>query len=94
MVFIDFRLPLAPSGGRRKRFGNGFSIHFVGESNLRIMSWIVGLGAVAGGLSAASSDRADRTWPQIAQSSELMKNLGALGFQFRQGIRHVWWPLC
>ena len=61
MVLIDFGLSLPPGGGRRKRFGDGFSFDFTCESNLGIVARVVGFGAVAGRFSAAARDRADRT---------------------------------
>lgn len=78
MVLIDFRLRLALGRGRRKRFGDGFPVHFSRESNFWIVSRVFGLGAVAGRFSAAASDGADRILAQIAENGELTKNLGAL----------------
>src|ERR1035437_7277521 len=92
MVLIDFRLCLTPGGGRRKRFGDGFSFDLTCESNLGIVSRVVGLGAMAGWLSATARDSADRTWAQIAKGGELTKDFGSLGFQLRQRIRHKGWP--
>src|SRR6266567_1600942 len=83
MVLVNFGLCLAPSRRRGERFGHGFSVHFPGEPNLRIMSPIFGLGTMAGRLSAAASHRADRTLAQVAEGAELTKNLGTLGFQLR-----------
>ena len=47
LVLSDLGLRLAQSGGRRKRFSDGLSIHSACESNLRIMSLIAGLDAMA-----------------------------------------------
>ena len=88
MVLVDFRLRFAPDGGRRKRFGDRFAVYLTGESDLWIVSRIVGFGAVTGGLPTTASDGANGTGTQIAEGSELLKNLRALGFQFRQGIGH------
>jgi hypothetical protein len=85
MILIDFRLRLAPGGGRGKRFGNGFAFNSPRQSNLGIVAWVVWLGAMAGWFSATARDRADGTRAQIAQAGELTKDLGALGFQIRQG---------
>jgi len=84
MVFIDFGLRLAPSRGRRKRFGNGLSVHFPCEANLRIVSWVCGLCAMASRFSATARNSADRTWTQIAEAGEVTQYLGSLGFQLRQ----------
>src|SRR5580700_5785916 len=84
MVLIDFGLCLAPGGRRRKRFGDCFSIDFTCQPNLGIVSRIVRFGAVAGRFSAAASDSTDRTRAQIAEGSEMTKDFGAFGFQFRQ----------
>ena len=86
MVLIDFGLCLPPGGGRRKRFGDGSSFDFTGKSNLGIVPWVVGFGAVAGRFSAAARNRADRTRAQIAGGGELTKDFRALGWQLRQRI--------
>ncbi len=66
----------------------------MGETDLRVMSWVVGLGTVASGLSAAPGDRTDRPRTQITECRDLVKNLGAFGFQFGQEIWHVVSLLC
>jgi len=88
MVLLDFGLSLPTGDGRRKRFSDGSSCDFTGQSNLRIVPWVMGFGAVAGRFSAAARNRADRTRAQIAERSELTKDWGALGFQLWQRIRH------
>jgi hypothetical protein len=81
MILVDFRLRLAPGSRGRKRFGDGLAVHSSSEPNLGIMSPIFRLGAMTCWLSAAASNRADRACAQIAESAELVKDLGSLGFQ-------------
>lgn len=88
MVLIDFRLGFAPCSGGRKRLGDGFPVNFAGQANLRIVTRVVGPGAMAGRFPAAAGDGADRTRAQIAQASELMKDFAAFGFQLRERFRH------
>jgi hypothetical protein len=80
MILIDFGLCLAPSGGRRKRFGDSLSFDLACESNLGIVPRVVGLGAVASWFSTAAGNRTDRTWAQVAEGGELTKDFGTLGF--------------
>ena len=88
MVLIDFRLRLAPGGGRRKRFGYAFPVDLTCQPNLGIVSGIVGFGAVAGRFAAAAHDRTDGARAQIAEGGELVKDSGAFGFQFAQRVWH------
>jgi len=80
MVLIDLGLRFAPCRGRRKRFGNGSTVHSPCQADLRIMSRIVGFSAVTGWLSATARDGTDRTRTQIAESGELAEDFGTLGF--------------
>jgi hypothetical protein len=89
VVLIDFGLRFAPSGGRRKRLGDGLALHLACKPKLRYVPWVLGLGTVARRLSATARDRADRTLAQIAEGSELTKDLGAFGFPLQQRIGHT-----
>src|SRR6516164_6392339 len=58
------------------------------RAKLRIMSWVVVFGAVAGRLATAAGYGGDGTGSQIAQAEELLQELGSLRFQSSQIIRH------
>jgi hypothetical protein len=59
MIRLDFRFGPVPSGRGRERFSDRLASHFAGKSQLRIMAGVVGLGAMAGGFSAAARHCAD-----------------------------------
>ena len=77
MILIDFRLGFAPCGGGRKRLGDGFPVNFAGQANLRVVTRVVGLGAMAGRLTAAAHHGRDGTGPKITEAQELFEQPGS-----------------
>src|SRR5205807_10237129 len=90
----DFLLRLAQRGGIGKGFGHGFTRHAASQAKLRIMSRVVVFSAVAGRLAAASGHGGDGTGSQITQGEELFQELGSLGLQRGEVIRHKGLLLC
>jgi len=76
------------SGGRGEGFGERPPLDGAGEAHLRVVPGIVGLGAMAGGFSAAAGNGANRAWAEIAQRGDLAQDAGAFRFQSGQGIGH------
>src|SRR5438034_4942426 len=58
------------------------------EAKLRIMSRVVVFGAVAGRLAAASGHGGNGARSQITQAEELLQELGSLGLQSGEIVRH------
>src|ERR1700737_1539931 len=58
------------------------------------MSRVVGFGAVAGRLAAASGHSGNGAWSQITQAEELLQEFGSLGLQRGEGVRHKGSPFC
>jgi hypothetical protein len=52
------------------------------------MTGIVWFGAMAGRLTAAPDDSANRTWAKISQAKKLFLKLGALGFEGSESVGH------
>ena len=88
MVLVYLGLRLATGGRRRKGFADGPPIDLARQSDLRIMARIVRFGAMATRFTATTTNCADRTGAQIAQGSELAKDLGSLSFQFLKRFGH------
>jgi len=86
MIFVDLGLGLLEGGGGGKRFSHRFAVDGARETKLRIVAGIVGLGTVAGGLTASTDDGGNRAWAEIAEGSDLVQDLGALSFKSRQRI--------
>ena len=62
--------------------------HAASETELRVMSRVVVLGALAGRLAAAAHDRGKGAGSQITQAEELLQQLGSFGLQSSDIIRH------
>ena len=84
----DLQLSLAQSGRVRKRFRHRLTRRSASQPELRIVTRIVRLGAMAGWLSTAPNNGGNRAWPQIAQAQELFQKLGALGLQSSKIVGH------
>jgi hypothetical protein len=76
------------SGRGSKGLGHGLPIDGTGQAKLGGVTRIVGMSAMASGLSAAARDGANRAWAQIAKVADLAQDLRALDFQSRQRIWH------
>jgi hypothetical protein len=81
----DFALGFAEGCGDGKGLGDGLAVDFADETKLQIVAWIVGLGAMTVGFTAAAGDGADGTWAKITEDQELLQDGGALGFQIGKG---------
>ena len=84
----DFLLRLAQRGGIGKGFCHRPAGHAACEAKLRIMSRVVVFGAVAGRLAAASGHGGNGARSQITQAEELLQELGSLGLQGGEIVRH------
>ncbi len=84
----DFLLRLAQRGGIGKGFCHRPAGHAACEAKLRIMSRVVVFGAVAGRLAAASGHGGNGARSQITQAEELLQELGSLGLQSGEIVRH------
>jgi len=73
----------------REGFGHGSARHSSGQAELRIVTRIVGFGAMAGWLSTAMGHRRNRTGPEVTQMEELFQELGSISFQGGESIRQV-----
>jgi Rieske Fe-S protein len=76
---------------QRRRIGKGFRHAFTGDSagqtKLRIVTGIVGFGAMTGGFTAAPHYGCDRTGSQVAKAKELLQEFGSIRFQRIQGCQ-------
>ncbi|MEK7407233.1 MAG: hypothetical protein AAB225_19335 [Acidobacteriota bacterium] len=88
MKLGDLLLCLAQRGWIGKGLRHRLAGHSASQAKLRIMSGIVGLGAMAGGLAAAPGDGRDGTRPKIAQAEELLQELGSFGLQSCEIVEH------
>ena len=88
MKFGDLLLGLAQGGGVGEGLGHGPARYPASQTKLRIMSRIVGFGAMAGRLAAASGHGGNATWPKITQAEEAFQELGAFSFKGREIVRH------
>jgi hypothetical protein len=88
MKLGDLLLGLAKRGW----VGKGLRLRLAGYSSsqaeLRIMARIVRLGAMAGRFATAAHDGGNRTGAKIAQAEELLQELGTIGLQGGESIRH------
>src|SRR5580693_466356 len=89
MELGDLLLCLAQRGGIGKRFGHAFAGDPPGQTELRVVTGIVRLGAMAGWLTAAAYHSGNRTGPQIAETAEFFEEFGSILFQFTQGFSHA-----
>jgi hypothetical protein len=75
---------------QRRRIGEGFSDAFAGDSagqtELRVVTGVVGFGAMAGGFTAAAHHGCDRAGPQVAEAKELFKEFGSIRFEVIEGV--------
>jgi hypothetical protein len=88
MELLDFSLGFAEGGGSGEALGDCLAVRFASETELRVMAGIVWLGAMTGGLAAASDHHANGTRTEIIQGLHLLKQLGSTCFQVAQGIGH------
>jgi hypothetical protein len=67
---------------QRSRIGKGFSQALAsdatGQTELRVVTGVVGFGAMAGWLTAATHYGCDRTGPQVAKAEEFFQEFGSI----------------
>jgi hypothetical protein len=88
MELGDFPLGLAEGRRIGKRFRDGLAIDFPQKAELRVVTRIVGPGAMAVGFTAAAGSGLDRPWAKIFEFQELSQQGGTLGFKSGQGKCH------
>jgi len=88
MKFGDLLLGFAKRGWIGKSLGLGLPSYSSSQAELRIMARIVRLGAMARRFAAAAHDGCNRTGAKIAQTEELLQELGTIGLQGGESIRH------
>jgi hypothetical protein len=93
MKFGDLLLGFAQGGRVGKRFGHRLASHPAGKAELGIMTRIAGFGAMAGRLSTAPDNGSNRTGSEVAQAEEILQELGPLGFEGSEIVRHSGAPL-
>src|SRR5712664_3981157 len=86
-------LRLAQRRGIGKALRYRLAGHTASEAKLRIMSRVVVFGAVAGRFAAAPGHGGNGTRSQITQAEELLQELGSLGLQSCEIVRHTGSPL-
>jgi hypothetical protein len=88
MELGDLVLRFAQSSGIGESFGHTLAGDSPGQPKLRVVTRVVGFGAMAGRLPAASHYGCDRTGPQIAQVEEVFQEFGSIRFQSIEGVSH------
>jgi hypothetical protein len=88
MELGDLLLCFAQRGGIGKRFSDAFPAHPPGQTELRIVTGVVRLGAMAGWFTAAAHYGCDGTGPQVAEAEEFFQEAGSIGLQTIEGVRH------
>src|SRR5271170_4864682 len=85
--FGDFSFGLSRCGLVGQGLGNRLAVDLEGQAEMGTMAWILGLMAMAVGLATSASGGGDRATTQIAESRDLIGNVGALLFQGFQRLR-------
>jgi hypothetical protein len=88
MELGHFLLRLAKGGRIGEGFGHAFARHSSGQPELRIVTWVIRPGAMAGRLPAATHYGRDRTGPEITKAEEFFKEFGSLRFKSFESFRH------
>jgi hypothetical protein len=88
MELGDFVLRLAQRSGIGEGFSHAFASDSPGQTELRVVTGVVGFGAMAGRLTAATQYGCDRAGPQVAEAKELTKEFRSIRFQSSEGVRH------
>jgi len=77
----NFALGLFPGGRRRQRLSYGLALVFECQSRVRAMHRITGLVTPAVGFAATAAGIGDGTTAQIAQTGELLDEIGSSRLQ-------------
>jgi hypothetical protein len=80
MKLRHFPLGFPESCGTGKAFGHGLAVHAAGETELRIMTRVVGLSAMAGRLATVPGHGGNGSRSQVTETEELLQQLGTVGF--------------
>jgi hypothetical protein len=88
MEFGDFVLRLAQRGRVGEGLGHALAGDSPGQPKLRVVARIVGFGAMARWLAAATHYGCDRTRPEVAKAEEILQEFGSIRFQSVDGVRH------
>jgi hypothetical protein len=88
MELGDFVLRLAQRVRIGEGFGHALARDSPGQTELRVVTGVVGFGAMTGRLTAATHYGCDRTGPQVAKAEEIFKEFGSIRFQGIEGVRH------
>jgi hypothetical protein len=87
MELCDLLLGFAQGGRTGEGFGHALARYSSGETELRIVTGVVRLGAMAGRFTAAAHYGRYRTGPQIAEAEKFFKELGSLRFKSFESVR-------
>jgi hypothetical protein len=88
MELGDLLLCLAQRSWIGESLRHGHAGYSSSQSELRIMTGIVGFGAMAGRLAAAPDYGSNGAGPKITQAEELLQELGTVGLQGSESNRH------
>jgi ABC-type enterobactin transport system permease subunit len=88
MELGNLMLRLTQRGRTGEGLGHALARDSSGQTELRIVAGIIGLGAMTGRFTAAAHYGRDRTRPQIAQAEEFFKESGSLRFKTFEDVRH------
>ena len=78
MELGDLVLRLAQRGRIGEGFGHALAGDSPGQPKLRVVTRVVGLGAMARWLTAATHYGCDRTGPEVAKAEEIFKEFGSI----------------
>jgi hypothetical protein len=70
---LDFSLGFALRDGSGKSLGNGFALAFESETVVGSMAGVVGLVAMATGISTAAASGSDGAWAEVTQAGNLQE---------------------
>src|SRR6185295_12190769 len=76
--FSDFSFGLSRRGLTREGFGNSLAVDLVGQAEIGPMAWILRQVAMAVRFAASAHGGSDRAATQVAQSCDLIGNVGPL----------------
>jgi hypothetical protein len=94
MKLGDFLLGLAKGGWVGECLGYGLACDSPRETKHGFVAGIMRLGAMARWLATAPGNGGDGTRPQVAQAQEILQQLGTLGLQGSEIVRHLGAPFC
>ena len=87
MKSLHLTLGLTQFHSRREGFADGLSVDLASQTEVRAVTWVVGLMTMTVGLSATAVNGGDGAATKIAQFQDLDEDTGALLFEGGEGIR-------